>query len=287
MTRPLRIELAGGLYHVTSRGDQREDIFLCETDRYVWLEILAEVCKRFNWICHGWCQMTNHYHLVVETVEGNLSQGMRHLNGVYTQRLNRTHHRVGHVFQGRYRAIMVEKDSHLLELMRYVVLNPIRAGMVSVTGDWRWSSYGAMVGTASRPDWLQTDWVLGQFGSTYGEAVMGYMDFVRAGVGQPSVWESLRSQIYLGSEAFVDRMQGLVADRSAMTEIPRTQRRPPAKSIEYYRDTKADKKTAMATAYATGDYTMQEIATCFNVHYATVSRAVKQKQKASMLDCKT
>ena len=231
--------------------------------------------------------MTNHYHLVVETVEGNLSQGMRHLNGVYTQRLNRTHHRVGHVFQGRYRAIMVEKDSHLLELMRYVVLNPVRAGMVLVAGDWRWSSYAAMVGTASRPDWLQTDWVLGQFGSTHGGAVMGYMDFVQAGVGRPSVWESLRGQIYLGSEAFVDRMQGLVADRSAMIEIPCSQRRPLAKPIEYYRDTTADKKSAMAAAYATGDYTMQEIAICFRVHYATVSRAVRQKQKALMPDCKT
>ena len=277
MARPLRIELAGGLYHVTSRGDRREDIFLCETDRYVWLEILGEVCKRFHWTCHAWCQLTNHYHLVVETVEGNLSQGMRHLNGVYTQKLNRTHHRVGHVFQGRYRAIMVEKDSHLLELMRYVVLNPVRAGMVGAAGDWPWSSYGAMVGMASRPDWLQTDWVLGQFGSTHDKAVMGYMDFVQDGVGQPGVWESLRGQIYLGSEAFVERMQMLVADRSAMTEIPRAQRRPQAKPLEHYRDTIADKKSAMVAAYATGDYTMQEIATCFSVHYATVSRAVKQK----------
>lgn len=122
---------------------------------------------------------------MVETVEGNLSQGMRHLNGVYTQKLNRTHHRVGHVFQGRYRAIMVEKDSYLLELLRYVVLNPVRAKMVSAAGDWLWSSYGAIVGMASRPDWLQTDWVLGQFGSTHGKAVMVYMDFVRAG------WASL------------------------------------------------------------------------------------------------
>ncbi len=128
--------------------------------------------------------MTNHYHVVVETVEGNLSHGMRQLNGVYTQRLNRTHCRVGHAFQGRYRAIMVEKDAYLLELMRYVVLNPVRAGMVGEAGDWPWSSYGFMVGTANRPGLLQTDWVLGQFGNTRGKAVMGYMDFVSAGVGQ-------------------------------------------------------------------------------------------------------
>jgi len=283
MSRPLRIELEGGLYHVTSRGDRREDIFLCEADRYLWLEILGEVCRRYNWVCHAWCQMTNHYHVVVETVEGNLSQGMRHLNGVYTQKLNQIHRRVGHVFQGRYRAIMVEKETHLLELMRYVVLNPVRAGMIDEAGDWPWSSYGVMVGTASRPEWLQTDFVLGQFGGTRGRAVSGYIDFIRAGVGQPSVWQSLRGQIYLGSEAFMDRMQVLISDRSTMVEIPRTQRRPLARSLEYYCDTITDSKAAMAAAYASGDYTMKEIATCFRVHYSTVSRAVRQE----MLDCKT
>ncbi len=287
MARPLRIELAGGLYHVTSRGDRREDIFLCVTDRRVWLEIFAEVCERFNWVCHAWCQMTNHYHIVVETCEGNLSQGMRQLNGVYTQRFNRTHHRVGHVFQGRYRAIMVEKDTYLLELMRYVVLNPMRAGMVKAVEDWPWSSFAAMVGTAPCPDWLQTDWVLAQFDNTRGKAVRGYMEFVRAGVGQPSTWDSLRGQIYLGSEGFVNRMQALVSDRFAMAEIPRAQRRPLAKPLAHYRDTMADPKAAMAAAYASGDYTMQEIATCFAVHYATVSRAARQKQGAPMLDCKT
>jgi putative transposase len=103
MSRPLRLELAGGLYHVTSRGDRREDIYLDDDDRELWLAILAHVCKRHNWICHAWCQMSNHYHLVIETVEGNLSQGMRQLNGIYTQTINRKHHRVGHVFQGRYK----------------------------------------------------------------------------------------------------------------------------------------------------------------------------------------
>lgn len=129
MTRPLRIELAGGLYHVTSRGDRREDIFLSDGDRRAWLDVFGQVCKRFNWVCHAWCQMTNHYHIVVETAEGNLSQGMRQLNGVYTQHVNRTHGRIGHVYQGRYKAILVERDGYLLELARYVVLNPVRAGM--------------------------------------------------------------------------------------------------------------------------------------------------------------
>jgi REP element-mobilizing transposase RayT len=130
MARPLRLELAGGLYHVTSRGDRREDIYLDDADRMAWLEIFTQTSKRFNWVCHAWCLMDNHYHIVVETIEGNLAQGMRHLNGVYTQTFNRTHKRVGHVFQGRYKAIIVEKDRYLLELARYEVLKG-RARIVS------------------------------------------------------------------------------------------------------------------------------------------------------------
>ena len=161
MTRPLRIELAGGVYHVTSRGDRRENIYFCDADRRAWLELLGKVCERFNWMCHAWCQMSNHYHIVVETVEGNLSQGMRQLNGVYTQHINSAYQRVGHVFQGRYKGILVEKESYLLELARYVVLNPVRAGIVDDPQQWSWSSYAAMTGEKQAPPWLQTDWILG------------------------------------------------------------------------------------------------------------------------------
>ncbi len=132
MARPLRLEFAGAVYHVTSRGDRREDIYLSDDDRREWLAVLALVCDRFNWVVHAYCQMTNHYHLVVETVEANLSAGMRQLNGLYTQRFNRRHGQVGHLFQGRYKAILVQKEAHLLELSRYVVLNPVRAGMVEL-----------------------------------------------------------------------------------------------------------------------------------------------------------
>lgn len=164
MARPLRIEVAGGLYHVTARGDRREDIYADETDRLHWLSIFGDVCDRFNWRCHGYCLMTNHYHLVVETPEANLSRGMRQLNGVYTQTFNRRHGLVGHLFQGRFKGILVEREAYLLELSRYVVLNPVRAGMVSDAGDWPWSSYRAMLGKVGAPDWLETDEVFGRFG---------------------------------------------------------------------------------------------------------------------------
>jgi REP element-mobilizing transposase RayT len=234
MTRPLRIELAGGVYHVTSRGDRRENIYFCDADRRAWLELLGKVCERFNWMCHAWCQMSNHYHIVVETVEGNLSQGMRQLNGVYTQHINSAYQRVGHVFQGRYKSILVEKESYLLELARYVVLNPVRAGIVDDPQQWSWSSYAAMTGEKQAPPWLQTDWILGQFNRNRDQAVMGYVDFVRAGAGMPSVWERLRGQVYLGSDAFLQRIQAL-SDKTSLAEIPRTQRRPLAQPLTYYR----------------------------------------------------
>lgn len=278
MARPLRIELAGGLYHVTSRGDRREAIYLNDAGRCAWRETLDQVCSRFNWVCHAWCQMTNHYHIVVETVEGNLSLGMRQLNGVYTQFINRSHQRVGHVFQGRYKGILVEKDSYLLELARYVVLNPVRAGMVRDAAAWPWSSYHAMIDAEKPPAWLQTDWVLGQFSPQRGRAIKRYIDFVRAGVGLPSVWAQLRGQVFLGSDAFLKRMLKL-SDQSNLAEIPRAQRRPLAKPLSHYRDKANDAKKGMTAAYATGDYTMQEIADCFDVHYATVSRAVKHEER--------
>ena len=291
MTRPLRIELAGGVYHVTSRGDRRENIYFCDADRRAWLELLGKVCERFNWMCHAWCQMSNHYHIVVETVEGNLSQGMRQLNGVYTQHINSAYQRVGHVFQGRYKSILVEKESYLLELARYVVLNPVRAGIVDDPQQWSWSSYAAMTGEKQAPPWLQTDWILGQFNRNRDQAVMGYVDFVRAGAGMPSVWERLRGQVYLGSDAFLQRIQAL-SDKTSLAEIPRTQRRPLAQPLTYYRESIADPNAAMSTAYATGDYTMRQIADAFGMHYSTVSRALKKQGsglaiKQEVRDCKT
>ena len=137
MSRPLRIEFPGALYHLTSRGDGRDDIYLTDDDRVLFLSVLGQACERFNWECHSYCLMTNHYHLMIETPDGNLSQGMRQLNGVYTQRFNQQHQRVGHVFQGRYKSILVQKESYLLELSRYIVLNPVRAGMVVKAENWQ------------------------------------------------------------------------------------------------------------------------------------------------------
>lgn len=276
MSRPLRLELAGGLYHITSRGDRREDIYLTDSDRQRWLELLGQVCKRFNWRCHAYCLMSNHYHLIIETVEGNLSKGMRQLNGVYTQYFNHTHQRVGHVYQGRYKGILVEKDSYLLELSRYVVLNPVRARMVKDVGDWPWSSYKAMIMESNVPVWLEVEWLLSQFSVQRKRAISKYKDFVREGVGLPSLWSELSQQIYLGDEKFVKRLQKKLDHTEDLSEIPRAQRRPLAKPLQYYESRYKDKKRGIVEAYSTGDYTMKAIADYFKVHYSTVSRAIKK-----------
>jgi hypothetical protein len=166
--------------------------------------------------------MTNHYHCVVETPDANLSKGMRQLNGVYTQTSNRRHGLVGHLFQGRFKAILVERDAYLLELARYVVLNPVRAAMVPEAGDWPWSSYRAMVGQETAPARMETDWVLGQFARERSAAQAGYAAFVRQGIEQPSVWQALRHQVFLGSEAFAQRH----CAPSKPAERPRSSTRP-------------------------------------------------------------
>jgi len=277
MARPLRLQFSGALYHVTSRGDGRDDIYFGDADREAWLNVLARTCERFNWRVHAWCQMTNHYHLLLETPEGNLSAGMRQLNGVYTQYVNRTHQRVGHVFQGRYKAVLVEREAHLLELVRYVVLNPVRAGMVNDAADWPWSSHAAVLGGPGlAPSWLEVDPLLLAFGPTRKRAVARYVDFVRAGVGLPSVWEGLRGQVFLGSEDFVAAMQqGLESADQALTEVPKLQRRRAALPLTEYAKN-PDRDVAMAQAYASGDHSMKSIAEHFEVHYATVSRAVRK-----------
>lgn len=281
MARPLRIEFRGALYHITSRGDRREAIYEDDIDRRWYLNILAEVVERFNWVCHAYCLMSNHYHLVIQTPDANLSKGMRHLNGVYTQASNRRHGRTGHLFQGRFKGIIVDRDNYLLELTRYVVLNPVRAKMVKAPGDWPWSSYGAMVGEAKAPQWLATDGLLAQFAKQRAAARRRYKRFVLDGVGVESVWSDLRQQIYLGGDKFVKRTQKKLNVEGDELSIPKAQRRTPAASLESIARKCPDRNEAICKAYTTGAYSYREIAEHFEIHLATVGRVVRQQ----MLQC--
>lgn len=281
MSRPLRMEYAGALYHVTSRGDRQEDIYLDDTDREQFLTVLGDVCERFNWVIHAFCLMSNHYHLLIETPDSNLSKGMRQLNGVYTQRINRRHKRVGHVFQGRYKAIIVQKDNYLLELARYIVLNPVRARMVRSAREWPWSSYRATTGQATKQEWLTTDWVLSAFGRKTSVAITAYKAFISEGKNQPSPWESLKNQVYLGDDGFVEKVQTQIEKDRDLSEVPLAQRRKVAKTLQEYEQQAATRDEAIDNAYASGGYSMKEIGEHFGLHYSRVSRLLKAAKAKS------
>jgi putative transposase len=283
MTRPLRIEYPGALYHVTSRGNGRQRIFEDDRDRQFFLDLLAHVGDRFHFMCHAYCLMDTHYHLVIETPEGNLSRGLRQMNGIYTQKYNWKYKKTGHVFQGRYKAIIVDKDSYLLELSRYVVLNPIRAHMVENPEDWNWSSYRPTSGIDHPPLCLTTDWLLGQFSRNRKRAQKLYTIFVNEGITRQSPWKDLKGQIFLGDDAFIQKLKFPPIDK--LTEIPRSQRyahRPELSDLFATIVDRASRDALIAKAHTTYGYTLKEIGDHLHAHYATISRAVKREEKRNI-----
>ncbi len=225
MARPKRILYEGAVYHVTTRGNERKPIFFNDNDRRIFLRILRDTLAEEKVVCHAWVLMDNHYHLLLETPHANLSKTLKRLNGLYTHKMNFEHKRVGHLFQGRYKSILVEKDSYLKELCRYIVLNPVRAGLVKRPDEYPWSSYRATAYPSSKNDWLEVSWILGQFGKTLGPARFGYRRFVRAGIRQTeNPLGEVTSQIYLGGRDFLDEMESRMEGVSGV-EIPLYQRK--------------------------------------------------------------
>lgn len=282
MTRPLRIEFPGALYHVTARGDRRKAIFFDDNDRRRWLDILGLTCARFNFVVHAYCQMGNHYHLMIETVEGNLSQGMRHLNAFYSQEFNKQHSLVGHVFQGRYKAILVQKESYLLELARYLVLNPVRAGIVDDPKEWKWSSYHFTMGQGDAPAWLDTTWLLSQFGAMRQLATVAYRQFMLAGIGKESPLKDTQHQMVLGDQEFVAQ-HGDRLINADFTAVIMDQRRIAVLTLAQYEKTYPDREEAMARAYRSTAFTMVEIGRHFRVSDKTVGRAVRRFEREGAL----
>lgn len=284
MSRPLRIEYSGALYHITSRGNQRQPIFLDDEDRKIFLDLLCDVKRKFNFVCHAYCLMPNHYHLLIETPDGNLSCGMRHLNGVYTQTFNRRHRRVGHLFQGRYKAILIEKDSHLLEVARYIVLNPLRANLTESPGKWRWSSFRATAALTKPHPALTPDWVLSQFGQKRAQAGKRYTKFVHEGASLEPIWKSIKGQILLGTDAFVEQFTTYLKGYEDVTEIPRSQRylNRPGLDTLLERITLMDKRLRdgkIVEAVERHGYSQQEIAAYLKMHYSTISKLIKEYKK--------
>ena len=220
--------------------------------------------------------MGNHYHLMIETPEGNLTKGMRQLNGVFTQWSNRRHKRSGHLFQGRYKAILVDRDSYFLELGRYIVLNPVRAAMVKHPKQWKWSSYGATSGTVEALAWLTTEDLLAEFGNRRAAARRKYREFVAEGMGEESIWKDLQGQIYLGDDKFVEQMRSKLEEREEDVNIPRIQQRGPAPKLIALRRQYKNRDEGIRAAYQTGAYSYQQIGKEFGVHFTTVGRIVRQ-----------
>ena len=284
MSRPLRIEFPNAIYHVTSRGDRREEIYRDDIDRQAQLNVLAQAMDRFDAEVLAYCQMGNHFHLVLHTRQANLSRLMRHVNGVYTQRFNRRHALVGHLFQGRFKAILVDRDAYLLALCRYVERNPVAAAIVSAAGDWPWSSYRAHVGEAPTPPWLNSD---GLHGHMLGRNAVSAADHKRAQrlyaalVAQPHVldgafWQTtLRHQIYLGDAGFVDKMQEQVSGaRSSADEIPKAQRKQRISWQKCLAACRGERDIALATAYRDQGVTMRWLAQQCGLSVSHVSRLV-------------
>lgn len=274
MARPLRICIPGGVYHVIARGNERAPIYRDDADRFRFLRTLALVVDRFGWLCHAYCLMGNHYHLVVETPRPNLPTGMQQLNGPYAQGFNERHGRCGHVFQARYRSILVEKDSHLLALCRYVVLNPVRAGLCPGPGAYYWSSYQATAGQAPAERFLVTDWILASFATSRLAAQERYRAFVAEGeltdLGGRVQGERLGSTTLL-TESF--------GHDPPLAEIPRVQVEPLPPTLAAI--FAGDPYAPVSTAYRRHGYTLRAIAEHLDCHYSTVSRRLQQEEASA------
>ncbi len=285
MARPLRIEYPVKIYHITSRGNARGAIFLSDPDRNRFLSILSDVTEQFRWICYAYCLMSNHYHILIETTEANLSKGMRQLNGVYTQAVNRHHNRSGHVFQGRYKSILIQKQNYLLELCRYIVLNPVRAGLVDSPDAWQWSSFRATAGISEKLDFLSVDWIRAQFSDSRSKAKGLYRKFVYSGIGKATPWKELKAGVFAGSDSFLDEIKDSI--RATSSEIPKRQRHAahsPLTDIIPIRERATDEQIIAARRQG---YSLQEIGNYLSLHYATVSRrASRGKREGEYLNAK-
>jgi putative transposase len=267
MARPLRIQAAGLTYHVTARGVGKADIFLDDSERRVFLKRLAQVVRRFNVLCHAYCQMTNHYHLAITTLEPNLSRAMQYLNGRYAQWWNRKHERVGHVFQARFHSQVIQDDAYLVNACKYIALNPVRAGMVSSPEGWPWSSYRAMVGVDRMPQFMDCNHVMRlvapddpaagpkRLRDSLTDVDAGAVQFPRAAI--------------VGDDEFVARFHSIIA--RAHRERPLSAGRRTLDAIFNGAITRAERNRAMETALRER-YAASEVARYLGLHPSTVSK---------------
>lgn len=278
MPRPPRLEFENCLYHVTSRGDRKEPIFDDDIDRDLFLTIVGKGLQRLDARAFAYCLMENHYHLVIQTRRANLSDLMRHINGVYTQAQNRRHGRCGHVFQGRFHAVVVDLDSYFLEVCRYVDLNPVRAGLVANPEAWRWSSYRAHIGKATGPAWLDSDALHRQCrpAASLVEAGDGYARFVAQGHAVRLQERHHERHAFLGDDAFARKMIEQADERQpGMLSQPDSPAQ--AKPLEWY-FSRYERDLAVVQAFREGGHTMSAIANSIGRTVSCVSKLIRSKE---------
>ncbi len=227
MSRPLRIQYPDAFYHVTSRGNERRAVFVSQRDREKFLSYLGSATERYKAIIHGYCLMDNHCHLLLETPAGNLSQIMHHINGAYTTYFNTKRVRSGHLFQGRYKAILIEVDEYAKELSRYIHLNPVRAGIVGKPEEYKWSSYRYYTVKTKAPEWLERNFILGYFEKKQATAMKRYHDFVSVLVDQEykNPLADIANPVILGSKEFVAEIkERFMGDQKPDRDLPALRR---------------------------------------------------------------
>lgn len=293
MARPLRIEYAGAFYHVIQRGNERKEIFKSDQDREKFLKYIEIVSQRYNVKIHTYCIMDNHFHLILETIEPNLTKAMHALNTSYTVYFNTKRKRTGHLFQGRYKAILVQADEYLHHLSRYIHLNPIRAKLVKDPKDYPWSSYRFFVSEIVPPDWLKTDFILSMFDKNLKKARILYRRFVIEQIGNEVdvIRNNITAGCILANQDFIEWIKDRFIKNKSDREIPdieRLRKRPSlsdiiAKVKETVKDKRCSRKIAIYLSRKYTAKTLNEIADFYgNIGDTGVSQLclrLEQKRK--------
>ena len=275
MSRQLRLEFPGAIYHIMARGNNRETIAHDHRDVASFLASLQLTCARYAWRVYSWCVMPNHYHLVVETSRATLSTGMRRHNSTYAQLFNKRHNRVGHVFQGRYKALVVADERYLLTVMRYVELNPWRAALADHPSAWAWSSIHVSLGSRPVPRWSAVRDLWRRFGTTEADGVARYRDFLLDGMQTTVEDLPVAHSLVIGDDEDFAQAQARARHTQMSAEVPRDQQSSavPLEAV-FFRQQDVDE--AIKDAYASG-YSLRAIAQHLGVHYTTVSVIARRK----------
>lgn len=277
MSRPVRIEFPGAVYHVTSKGKDGQVVFRDDEDRGVFLNVVDNVVERYGWLVHSYVLMSDHYHMVIEVPDANLSKGMRQLNGVYTQHVNRRHGQEGSIFQGRFKSILIEKKVYLLPVCRHVVTNPSRDDQSENFSTYKWSSYRALAGQVKTPGYLHAEDVLGHFGKRTKDAQRKYRDYIKSGINAESPMVRRTNQVLLGSPRFLNEMQPILQGERLSKRGPKAAKRRRSLNAMFKRvdeKTRQERNDLIKRAHLDFGYTLMEIGDHLGLHYTTVSKVI-------------